>query len=341
MFSTAYFIANKGNAWHNDIGKKDMEARRMTGDMKYEQMLEESFANVDITNDLMFSTVMQDEALCMELLEYLLPLQPGRRIERLKYRQFTDSLSEDGEPIISGTDQTQKTYLGYFGQRGVRLDVFVDDGETVYDLEMQTTGNTALPQRSRLIQSHMDISQLQRGAQYDELRPSFVIFICKFDPFGDDLYRYTFYNTCKELDGKPLNDGSYKLFFNTNGHIGDFPQRLKELLNYMNDTQTYRVNESKDDLIRKLDAAVNETKMQPVWRDAFMMYQMKQREAELRGKVKGLEEGRAEGEAKGRSAEKKSSTKRMILKGYTDDEISEINELPLSEVAAIRASMTN
>ena len=49
------YLVNKCHAWYNDIGKKDMEARSMTGDMnthEYEQML----ANVDITNDLMFST---------------------------------------------------------------------------------------------------------------------------------------------------------------------------------------------------------------------------------------------------------------------------------------------
>ena len=215
----------------------------MTDDMRAhpnEQTFDSDYANVDITNDLMFSTVMQDEALCIELLEYLLPLQPGRKIDRLEYRQF-DSDASDGNSQSSsdGTAQTQKTLLGYFGQRGVRLVVFVDDGRIVYDLEMQTTNSAALPQRSRLIQSHMDISQLQRGAQYDELRPSFVIFICKFDPFGERFYRYTFHNTCDEKAGKPLNDGTCKLFFNTAGHVGDIPPRLKELLTYMNDTQTY------------------------------------------------------------------------------------------------------
>ena len=58
----------------------------MTDDMKArpnEQTFDSDYANVDITNDLMFSTVMQDEALCIELLEYLLPLQPGRKIDRL------------------------------------------------------------------------------------------------------------------------------------------------------------------------------------------------------------------------------------------------------------------
>ena len=101
----------------------------------------------------------------------------------------------------------------------------------------------------------------------------------------------------------------------------------------MNDTQAYPVEESKNDLIRKLDAAVNETKMKPVWRDAFMMYQMRLRDEA----IKSREEGRAEG-----WHEKTIKTvRKMILKGYTDEQISEINELPLAEVAAIRASMAH
>ena len=313
----------------------------MTDDMKArpnEQTFDSDYANVDITNDLMFSTVMQDESLCIELLEYLLPLQPGRKIDRLEYRQFDSDAPEGNRQSVSdNTAQTQKTILGYFGQRGVRLDVFVDDGETVYDLEMQTTSNAALPQRSRLIQSHMDISQLQRGAQYDELRPSFVIFICKFDPFGDDFYRYTFRNMCDELMDKPLDDGTCKLFFNTAGHVGDIPPRLKELLTYMNDTQAYPVEESKNDLIRKLDAAVNETKMKPVWRDAFMMYQMRLRDEAIKSREEGLAQGRAEGKKENAI----ETAKRMLLKAMPTDLIAELSGLPLAEVNALKSQMVH
>ena len=101
------------------------------------------------------------------------------------------------------------------------------------------------------------------------------------------------------------------------------------LLTYMNDTQAYPVEESKNDLIRKLDAAVNETKMKPVWRDDFMMYQMKQREAELRGEVKGREENAIE------------TAKRMPLKAMPTDLIAEISGLPLTEVNALKTQMVH
>lgn len=48
------------------------------------------------------------------------------------------------------------------------------------------------------------------------------------------------------------------LSINTTGHTSDIPSRLRELLTYMNNTQAYSVEESKNDLIRKLDAANHE-----------------------------------------------------------------------------------
>lgn len=71
----------------------------------------------------MFSAVMQDEALCIELLEYLLP---DKKIQWLKYSYFDD----EGIEVLAafgGQAQVQKTKPGYIGQWGVRLVAFMDD----------------------------------------------------------------------------------------------------------------------------------------------------------------------------------------------------------------------
>lgn len=49
------------------------------------------------------------------------------------------------------------------------------------------------------------------------MKPTYIIFICKFDPFGKGLYQYTFCNKCDEVDGLELGDESYKLFLNAAG----------------------------------------------------------------------------------------------------------------------------
>ena len=72
--------------------------------------------------------------------------------------------------------------------RGIRLDVYVEDeNETVYDIEMQPTKKTNLPKRSRYYQGMIDLNLIERGADFNELKKSYVIFICLEDPFKEGL----------------------------------------------------------------------------------------------------------------------------------------------------------
>ena len=174
-------------------------------------------ADVDIRDDFMFSYVMCNPQICTELLQYLLP---DHKISRIEYyemgRDGTEQptvSSKKGEPLKL---DTQKSLNEAFNRRTVRLDVYIDDGKSVYNLEMQTTRHAGLAKRARLYQAHMDINQLQRGQFYTRLRPSFVIFICTFDPFDEGRYLYSFRNVCRET-GAELGDEAYKLFFNTAG----------------------------------------------------------------------------------------------------------------------------
>ena len=179
------------------------------------------------------------------------------------------------------------------------MDVYLDDGNVVYNVEMQTTRSRHLPKRSRYYAGQVDINQLGRGQEYDQLKPTYIIFICKFDPFGKGLYQYTFCNKCDEVDGLQLGDESYKLFLNTAGtkdrlDSEDSPDTaeggsskisdgLKELLKYMNNTKDYPVESTQYDLIKKIDEAVAHAKRDEEWRLAYMTYQANQRDAELRG----------------------------------------------------------
>jgi len=235
-----------------------------------------NYEDVDITDDFMFSYIMRQPEICIELLEYLFP---GHKIRTVKYVR-TDDTEESAENVRA---DSQKTLAEIFGKKGVRLDVYLDDGKTVYNVEMQTEQQKFLPKRSRYYQAQIDINLLERGENYDQLKPSYVIFICKFDPFGKGKYRYTFRNLCEEVDGLVLNDEAYKVFFSTVGTEGEISENLRELLRYMNNTKDYPVAETKYDLIRKIDDAVGIAKKDDEWRRAYMTYQIHQRDAELRG----------------------------------------------------------
>jgi len=268
---------------------------------------EANYSNIDITDDFMFAYVMQRLDLCIEFLEYLFP---GHKIQRVVYLAADEGTEADITTVVeNGIARTypavQKTLAVAFGKKGIRMDVYLDDGNIVYNVEMQATRTGHLPKRSRYYAGQVDINQLNRGQEYDQLKPTYIIFICKFDPFGNGLYQYTFCNKCDEVDGLVLGDESYKIFLNTAGTRDrpdekDSPGKtggdnsrisdgMKELLKYMNNTKDYPVESTRYGLIKKIDAAVADAKRDEGWRRAYMTYQANQREAELRGEARGDE----------------------------------------------------
>lgn len=246
--------------------------------------------------------------------------------------------SKKGEPLKL---DIQKSLNEAFNRRTVRLDVYIDDGKSVYNLEMQTTRHAGLAKRARLYQAHMDINQLQRGQFYTRLRPSFVIFICTFDPFDEGRYLYSFRNVCRET-GAELGDEAYKLFFNTAGTRGEISDSLREILRYMNDPNNYPVEQTELPLIRSIDEAVGEAKMSDEWRHAYMIYQIHQQDAELRGiaigEERGIAIGEERGEKRGEQKEKINNAKGMLHEGLSADLISRVTGLPISEINKLKTA---
>ncbi len=279
--------------------------------------------DVDIRDDFMFAYIVRNPEICIELLEYLLP---GQKINKVEFFQVNDQQQEvpQKEPHL----ETQKAIAEAFNKRGVRLDAYLDDGTTIYNIEMQTTRQPMLAQRSRLYQAHLDIHQLQRGQHYDQLRPSYVIFICTFDPFGEGQYRYTFRNVCQELLLE-LNDGTYKLFFSTVGTKGEVSDGLKEILRYINDPKHFEIDGPMPRLIERIDQAVNEAKMSDEWRRAYMTYQIHQRDAELRGIAIGEQRGMLE------------ASKKMLQAGMTEQDVARIMGLSLEKVKSLTNKTAN
>ena len=69
----------------------------------------------------------------------------------------------------------------------------------------------------------MDIDGLVKGQDYTELKPNYVLFICKKDPFRDEqgtplgLPSYTFVTGCVEDKRVNFNDKITKVVYNANG----------------------------------------------------------------------------------------------------------------------------
>ena len=112
---------------------------------------------------------MKNEELCKELLEKLLHI----KIDHIIYPEL------------------EKELTAYYEMKSVRLDVYVKDSDKIFDIEMQNQPTNYLPLRTRYYQSMIDVDNLLKGEEYSNLKESFIIFICQFDPFNENLPCYT------------------------------------------------------------------------------------------------------------------------------------------------------
>ena len=209
---------------------------------------ESRYEDLTLADDFMFGKIMAcREDLCKELLELVL----GIRIARIRF--------------IEPQKDVQITADG----KGVRFDVYVDDDrQTVYDMEMQAVPRNNLPKRSRYYGSMMDLNMIEHGVDYKELRQSFVIFICKFNPFDGKRHFYTFENTCKEEQELPLGDGTAKIFLCTKGQSDDISGELAAFLEYLTD------GTADSAFTKRLDAAVCDARRNKEWRMQYMTMEM-------------------------------------------------------------------
>lgn len=229
---------------------------------------DELWENLKISNDFIFAKVMRNPELCKGLLERLL----GITIEHIEY------------------PEEQKTIDIAKDSKSVRLDVYIMDGKgTVYNVEIQTTSNKNLPKRTRYYTGMIDLNAIEKGADYTMLPQSFVIFICTFDAFGKDRWRYTFQNICMEDKKLLLSDGTVKIFFNTTGTKGRINKDAKNILKFIESSA------AEDDFTGKLAQEVVKIKENKEWQVEYMTLMMREREKYNEGRVEGRTEGRIEG----------------------------------------------
>lgn len=109
------------------------------------------------------------------------------------------------------TAETHRDLANLQGRAAV-LDVFATDGEgRVYDIEVQRDAARATPRRARFYASLMDADTLPKGADFDLLPESYVIFICDGDALGGGRPLYRVARTV-EGTGRAFGDGSHIVY---------------------------------------------------------------------------------------------------------------------------------
>ena len=255
-----------------------------------------------LRNNFMFRLVMEKQELCKKLIECIL----GIKIKSISYMEH------------------EKSFEANLRSKGIRLDLFVIDEDGVaYDIEMQMDNSYKefLGRRTRYYISTMDNNALKKGERYSQLRKSYVIFICNFDPFGRGLAKYTFNAICNEDHSLVLDDGVTRVFINTEGDRHRISKELASLIGYIS------TGEVTDDYTQDLDEEVRALRNDDGRERDYMTYMQTIMEHEDMAYNRGI------------SQANKAMAIKMLKANKPYEEISEFTELTMSEIDELAASL--
>ena len=245
------------------------------------------------SDDFMFGAVMREPEICKGVLERLLKI----KIDHIEYPEL------------------QKSITPFYSRKGVRLDVYVSEGNRVFDVECQSYKAESIGKRSRYYQAMLDIDSLMKGADYSELKESFVIFICLDDPFKAGLPVYTFERICAENKSVELGDRTHHLIFNSSAYDSESDPELRDFLLFM------KSNKAQSNFTRRIESMVQTKKFEQSFVNEYMAWNLHDQDMLKKGRMEGRLEGRMEAQ---------TETARKLLEANIPVEIiSETTSLPV------------
>ena len=224
--------------------------------------------------------------------------------------------------------KTASFWIPYYTTKSIRLDVYLKDSDKVIDIEMQSYNQESIGKRTRYYQSMIDIDNLMKGDDYSDLKESYILFICKNDPFKKDgklhfkLPCYTFKNTCIENSDVNLNDKSLKVIYNASAYQSEKNEKIRAFLHYI-----YTNEPGEDDFSKRLSAIVEQTKMNEKFRREYATMNLHDRDLIRAAKKEATEQKAFE------------TATNMLKKKYPTSDISEITGLPLEQVLELQKTI--
>ena len=270
------------------------------------------------STQLMFAKVMEDRELCRDMLRIIFP---DRKVKDIIVHKRETSVSE--ATVITGMES-----------KSIRLDVLFEDERGWYDIEMQVENRENLPKRSRYYGAAIDVNKLKKGRDYNELMPSYIIFICMYDEMKIDEPVYSF-RMFDEKYGIPLNDERYTVILNASCSTGKVPERFRALFEYLKTGEVA----GEDDFIEKIDARVREFQddeeikhMMSVEDEMRLVYERKLERELKEGLEKGLDQAKKQGLEQGLSAGRREIAKVMRNDGEPVEKIIKYTGLSREEI---------
>ena len=190
----------------------------------------------------------------------------------------------------------------------------------------------ALGKRTRYYQSMIDIDSLMKGEDYEKLKESYILFICKDDPFKDEnekqfgLPCYTFKNICTENTCVNLDDKTIKVIYNASAYEKEEDSLIRDFLHFI-----YTNEPGEDDFSKRISRLVDKYKENEESRSDYLAMNLHDHDIRY--------EAHAEGVAEGTQQKAIEDARKLLADGkYTAEEISELLQIPTeSFVETVRA----
>ena len=225
------------------------------------------------TNDFIFRMVMRNPKVCMDFLKTVLPDEDFSEIKmKLPANPLLreEPLDDEDFDMEKVRVEIQKSLKFEGGMHGVRFDAYAETPEKAAEIEMQAVKKPSIGKRTRFYQCNMDLDHFEKGNDYSELKRSFIIMICTFDPFGLDEPVYYFQTIDKNLDLN-IGDGAFKIILNTACNPDKVPEGLHPLYAYINDPSKCEGSA----LVEAIDARVKKFNGRDWrWRQVTLEYMM-------------------------------------------------------------------
>ena len=250
------------------------------------------YRHIPLRHDFAFSEVMREPDICQCFLETVL----GIRIRKLEF--------------ISKQEDLTDSLLGH----GIRLDIYVeDDAGSVYNIEMQNRLETM--KRIRYYQGGIDRRTLGRSRNYEDLKTSFIIVVCSYDPAGlhYPLYARESRLACP-VGTAEYDDGSHVVLLNGRYDPEYRPEMpaVCEFLDLLNQTGDLSPQTLQYPLAQMAAESLARLRKNEEKEAVFMtLSELIEREAKDRYE-EGRAEGLAEGHEEGRHEEREANIKKLM-----------------------------
>lgn len=239
------------------------------------------------TQDLVFGEVMKNKEFCKYMIQATIP-----ELDEVKIINI----------------ETQKEFKGTdIDEKGIRLDIFVkDDKGNLFDVEMQNTNEHNLGKRMRYYQSRIDTFALDSGSTYNNLKRSYIVFLCMFDYFNQGKASYSFHEYEDSNKNLRLDTASTKIIINGTAATAPQNSKLLSIIKLMQGNF-----DSSNKYIQYAEEKINQINNDPKKRRAIMEYETKLLEREQKGIQQGVMD----------TLNLSKEIKKLKLKGLTPEKI--------------------